>query len=239
LITNRTKLLAMGSAAIALAAAAPLFAEAQDPRMVEIVDLIRSGKNLEAVSRADAMIAGFSRAQSQPGVAYFCNREGGGVKNLVAAIGSRQSADLAPEAWCEALFAKGVAFANLGMFTEASEALAKAVAMDPTNVHFLNEFGNAQLLGGDAKGALRTFSRAQTLAQDRPADSLPNVENSDDPRAKAESARALRGMGKASHELGDLQAAQDYFEHSLEIDADSAEARTQLAEIAKERAAKR
>jgi len=205
-----------------------LSAEAQDPRMVEIVGLIRDGKQAEAVGHADAMIAQFAAAQHEPGVSYFCNRDGGGVANLGAAAGHGKKVDLAPEAWCEALFAKGFALSGLKRYDEAAQVLGQAVAMDPTNPHFLNQYGDVLRLRGDAVAAIVQYGRAFELTA------------SDDAQMPARMAnRALRGMALASESKGDLPAAQGYYEQLLRRDATDAAARAKLAEIVKARAAEK
>lgn len=207
--------------------AGPLAAEAQDPRMVEVVELIRSGKPADAVARADAMIAGFTADQHTPGVAYFCNRDRGGLANMLAALNAGRKADLAPEAWCEALFAKGFALTDMSRFGPAREALAKAVEMDPTNPHFRNQLGTVLALAGDHVGAMTQFKSAYALAS---ADGEGEA-------ATAMAARAQRGMGAASEALGDLKAAQDHYARSLELDAGNADARARLANLARRNAA--
>jgi tetratricopeptide (TPR) repeat protein len=210
---------------VAAVAGSEAGAEAQDPRMVEIVDLIRVGKRTEAVGRANAMIATFAAAQHQPGVSYFCNRDRGGVANLMVASAGGRKVDLAPEAWCEALYAKGFALTDLKRFDEAAAALAQAVAMDPSNPHFLTKYGDVLRLKGDAPAAIRLYSKAYDLAA---AEGEPG---------KAMATRALRGMALASEANGDLVAAQGYNERLLEQDAADVEARARLAEIARRRAA--
>lgn len=195
-------------------------AEAQDPRMVEVVGLIHEGKRVEAVGKADAMIAGFSAAQREPGVSYFCNRDRGGVANMMSAARQGAKVELAPEAWCEALFAKGFALTDLKRFDEAADALGKAVAMDPTNPHFRNQYADILRLRGDAKGALAQYAKAYDLGM---AD--------DGEQAGAMATRALRGMALTSESSGDLVAAQGYYEKLLARDAGDAQARRNLTAI--------
>ncbi|MEE4450431.1 tetratricopeptide repeat protein [Novosphingobium resinovorum] len=200
-------------------------AEAQDPRMVEIVGLIRDGRQAEAVGRADAMIAQFSAAQHEPGVSYFCNRDRGGVANLMTASRRGGRVDLAPEAWCEALFAKGFALTGLKRYDEAAGALVQAVAMDPSNPHFLNQYGDVLRLRGDAPAAMVQYGRAYDLSV------------SEDDEAMARMAtRALRGMALAAEHEGDLAGAQGYYEKLLQRDAGDVEARQDLVRIVKLRA---
>ncbi|MCJ2181604.1 hypothetical protein MTR62_02600 [Novosphingobium sp. 1949] len=71
---------------------------------------------------------------------------------------------------------------------EAFEALAQAVAMDPTNAFFLSELGLAQALAGQPGKALDNYRRAHRLG----------AVQADDPSMRAIDARALRGMGKAA-----------------------------------------
>lgn len=193
--------------------------------MVEIVSLIREGKGAEAVGRADAMITTFSAAQHEPGVAYFCNRDRGGVANLLAAAKAGGKVDLAPEAWCEALFAKGFALTGLKRFDEAATALAQAVAMDPTNPHFRNQYGDILRLRGDPAAALAQYGKAYDLAAADEGEA-----------AGAMAARALRGMALASEARGDWAGAQRYYERVLERDSGDADARAKLAQIVRKRA---
>lgn len=139
----RLVLLAFGPAVVSAGWSSLAFAEAEDPRMVEIVGLIQMGRPADAVDRADAMITGFAKDQSDPDTTYFCNRsplgnDRGGIGNMIAAMQQGKQVDLAPEAWCEALFAKAYALTELGRHEEAAVAIDQAVAMDPSNPHFLN-----------------------------------------------------------------------------------------------------
>jgi tetratricopeptide (TPR) repeat protein len=199
-------------------------AEAQDPRMIEIVGLIREGKRTEAIDKADAMIAGFSATQHEPGVSYFCNRDRGGVANMLAAARQGAKVDLAPEAWCEALFVKGYALTDLKRFDQAGEALGGAVAMDPSNPHFRNQYGDILRLRGDPVSAIVQYSKAYHLAiADEGEQVAPMV------------TRALRGMALASEDSGDLAAAQGYYEKLLARDSGDADARTKLAAVVRKR----
>ncbi|MFC0204784.1 tetratricopeptide repeat protein [Novosphingobium soli] len=208
-----------------LASAAGLGAEPQDPRLVEIVGLIREGRQAEAVARADAMIAGFAAEQHARDVSYYCNRDRGGVANLMGAARQGAKVDLAPEAWCEALFAKGFALTDLGRFDEAGAALSQAVAMDPTNPHFRNQYGDILRLRGDAAGAIAQYHQAYDLAAADGGEITGRM-----------ATRALRGLALASESQGDLAAAQSYYEALLQQDAQDGAARAKLADIVRRRA---
>lgn len=200
--------------------AVPLSAEAEDPRVAAIVGLIQGGRAADAVARADALIAQFAAAQQAPGVAYFCNRDRGGVANMMAASRGGAKVDLAPEAWCEALFAKGFALTELKRFAEAGKALEQAIAMDPTNPHFRNQLGDVLRLRGDGLGAAVQYQRAFALS---------SVEEGEATGAMA--VRALRGLAMVAEARGDLTAARGYYERLLERDSSDVEARAKLAEI--------
>lgn len=206
--------------------AMPLAAEAEDPRMAEIVGLIREGRAAEAVSRADALIAAFAAVQHEPGTSYFCNRDRGGIANMMAAARGGAKVDLAPEAWCEALFARGFALTDLKRFAEAGEALQQAVAMDPTNPHFRNQLGDVLRLGGDPVAASVQYEQAYALAAMDEGDAT-----------KAMAARALRGLAAAAGARGDLVAERGYYERLLERDAGDTAARAKLAELARRQSA--
>lgn len=215
-----------GAALVFFGAASGVHAEAQDPRMVEIVGLIRDGKRVEAVARADAMIATFAAVQHQAGISYFCNRDRGGLANMMAAAGAGRKVDLAPEAWCEALYAKAFALTDLKRFDEASATLAQAVAMDPTNPHFLLKSGDVLRLKGDPSAALLRYARAHDLAAAEQGEAGTTMKT-----------RALRGMALSSEAKGDLKAAQGYYERLLDIEAGDVEARAALTQIVRRQAA--
>jgi tetratricopeptide (TPR) repeat protein len=202
-------------------------AEAQDPRLVEIVGLIRDGKQADAVARADAMIAGFAAAQHEPGVAYFCNRDRGGVANLMGAAKTGAKVDLAPEAWCEALFVKGFALTDLKRFDDAASALKQAVAMDPTNAHFRNQYGDVLRLSGHPAEAIAQYDKAYALASAEAGEAMGRM-----------TLRALRGAALAAEGKGDLAAAQGYYERLLERDGGDSLARAKLADVARRQAAR-
>lgn len=209
---------------------APAWAEAEDPRVVEIVGLIRMDRPADAIDRADRLIAGFAKDQSEPGTFYFCNRsplgnDRGGIANLIAAMQQGKKVDLAPEAWCEALFAKAYALMRLERHEEAEEAIEDAVAMDPTNPHFLNQAGALALAVGKYSLAINRYGAAHGLAALSP----------DDPLVRAMDARALRGMGDAAYQLKEYNAAQEHYAASLEIESDNALVRERLAEIVTKR----
>lgn len=225
-----------GLALASLLATGPLAAEAQDPRMVEIVELIRSGKPAEAVGRADAMIAGFAEAQHEPGVAYYCNRDRGGVANLIGAAQKGAKVDLAPEAWCEALFAKAFALTDLRRYPEAAAAMAQAVAMDPSNPHFRNQYGDVLRRAGDLPLAVRQYETALRLASAEEAKA--KADGGDAGPLAAMANRALRGLAQVSVAKGDRDGALGYYQQALERDPSDTEARTGMAEVARAKAAK-
>jgi len=215
------------SGAALLAVAGLASAESQDPRLVDIVGLIRDGKQTDAVARADAMIVAFAAAQHEPGVSYFCNRDRGGVANLLGAAKTGAKVDLAPEAWCEALFVKGFALTDLKRFDDAAAALKQAVAMDPTNAHFRNQYGDILRLGGKPAEAIAQYDKAYAVASAEEGEASGRM-----------ALRALRGAALAAEAKGDLAAAQGYYEHLLERDGGDSLARAKLADVVRRQAAR-
>jgi tetratricopeptide (TPR) repeat protein len=220
----------------ALLVAGSLSAEAQDPRMVEIVELIHAGKQADAVSRADVMIAGFAEAQHEPGVSYYCNRDRGGVANLLGAMEKGAKVDLAPEAWCEALFAKAFALTDLKRYDEAATTMAKATAMDPSNPHFRNQYGDVLRLSGRYPDAAKQYGTALRLATAEEAKA--KADGGDTAAVSAMGNRALRGLAQASAARGDLAGAQDYYAKALDRDSGDSEARKGLAGLLTQKAGK-
>ncbi|HNN56714.1 MAG TPA: tetratricopeptide repeat protein [Novosphingobium sp.] len=158
---------------------------------------------------------------------YRCSINADHAKDLAASLettpGELDIVILGPD-WCTALWGKGFTLVDLGRGDQAEPFLAQSVEMAPHDAHYRNEYAEWYKSRRDWNRALLEFSLAWDVV-------------SHDPKGpdRTLAARALRGMGFAKIELGQLDEAEALFRKSLEFEPDSRAAANELEYIAQQR----
>ncbi|MBT0668559.1 diguanylate cyclase [Novosphingobium profundi] len=160
-----------------------------------------------AISAADTWLAGDSRPRR-------CV-----AANKPASVAGHAAID---DALCDAHFGRGFALIDLGRGDLAEADLRAATEMAPTNAHFANEYAELFKSRREWQVAYTQFDRAWTVAD-------KTVGGPDADLA----ARALRGMAYAKEKMGELDAAHDLIEQSLQYEPDSEAAHAQLAHVSR------
>jgi Tfp pilus assembly protein PilF len=177
----------------------------------------------QAFSRIIKHYQGRYRAKAS----FRCSINAEHAKELAASLenapGEQDIIILGPD-WCTALWGKGFTLIDLGRWNEAEPFLARSVEMAPHNAHFRNEYAEWFKSRRDWNRAFLEFSLAWDVV-------------SHDPQGpdRTLAARALRGLGFAKIELGQLDEAEALFRKSLEFEPDSRAAANELEFIAQQR----
>lgn len=139
---------------------------------------------------------------------------------MLQAANANKSAISLDGTWCSALYMRGYAETDLGRLRAAEDDYAHAIALSPSNPHFLSEMGELQSRKRDWNAALSWFHRAEA------AKAFAGPE-----RVNAEWGRALRGIGFVSVELGKLEDAEAAYRRCLEIDPKDSKAQAELGYV--------
>lgn len=213
--------------AFLIAAPAPP-AEAADPDMVQVdraADLIHGSKPAEAIALLDPLIAAQERRRASDKRRAYCARSSPeSLFYLFGAAKEKNGAVVLPQSSCYSLFLKGFALIDLNRPDEAKAWLERAVAMGPSNSHFLGELGEWYKTRHDLDQAWTYFKRASDAADISPPD-----------RKTFDRTRALRGMGWVLIERGKLDEAERLYRQCLELNPDDSHAKTELEYIADQR----
>jgi tetratricopeptide (TPR) repeat protein len=216
------------SAQSAPAPAASPAASADSQAIDRAADLIGAGKPAEAVTLLDAMIADQDKRLKGETRSVYCARSP--VESLsytVHAAREKKAAVVLPQEPCYALFLKGYALIDLNRGDEAKTWLERAVAMAPSNAHFLGELAEWYKVRKDYKTARALFQRAVDAADLSP-----------DNRKTFDKGRGLRGLGYILIEEGKLDEAAALYRQCLQLDPADERAKKQLDYIAEHRGTK-
>jgi len=226
-------------ALLAAAPAAPDPAAAQPPTAApapaaetsaidRAADLIGAGKPAEAVALLDTMIAAQEAKLKGETRQVYCARSP--VESLsytVHAASEHKAAIVLTQDSCYALFLKGFALIDLNRGDEARAWLERAVAMAPSNAHFLGELGEWYKVRKDYKTARALFQRAVDASDLSP-----------DNRKVFDKTRGLRGLGYILIEEGKLDEADSLYRQCLRLDPTDERSKKQLDYIAEHRGKK-
>lgn len=191
-------------------------------------DLIAAGKPAEAVALLDTVIAGQERERSGENRQVYCARSAAeGLVYSGAAAQAKRAAVVLPQESCYSIFLKGYALIDLNRRDEAKVWLERAVAMAPSNAHFLGELGEWYKIRKDWATARALFQRAVDASALSP-------EN----RQVFDKVRGMRGLGYILIEEGRLDEAEKIYRQCLQLDPTDERARRQLDYIAGQRAKK-
>lgn len=179
-------------------------------------DLIRRGKQAQAVKLFDQVIAHTDRQLYGDSRSRLCRAGGSAVADVSVSI---------DPAVCDAHFGKGFALIDLGRGDLAEAELGKATRMAPGNAHFANEYAELFKSRRDWQQGYEGFARAWAVVDKATTGPDAGI-----------AARALRGMGFTKAAMGQYDAAQAFYTQSLQYDPNSAIAQAELGNIARRKA---
>lgn len=196
-----------------------------DP-IAPIMEQIRAGQPAKAVMLADALIADVGPKDGAAGGSTpYCAHRGDAAGVALGAAMRRESATVYPMALCDAHFLKGFALIDLGRGDLAEVELKRAIALDPLEPHYVNEYAELYKSRREWQKSYDLFAKAWGIVDKA-------KRGVDAPVA----ARALRGMGFAKIEMAQYDEAQALFRRSQDYEPDSAAARNELEYIARKKA---
>jgi tetratricopeptide (TPR) repeat protein len=223
--------------ALALLAAAPLAqgagtapaaAEAGQAEIDRAADLIGAGKPAEAVALLDTLIADQERQRRGDSRQAYCARSPAErLAYSAAAARAKKAAVVLSENACYSLFLKGFALIDLNRSDEARTWIERALAMAPSNAHFLGELGEWYKTRRDWSMSRALFQRAVDASALSP-----------EKRRVFDRARGLRGLGYILIEEERYDAAEALYRQCLQLDPNDERSKKQLDYIAEHRGKK-
>jgi len=191
-------------------------------KLNEAATLIRSRQPQAAIDRIlDPLIAAQEAENANRKETVYCaSSPTESLYYVLQAANANKAAISLDATWCSALYMRGYAETDLGKLSAAEADYTRALALSPSNPHFLSEMGELQSRKRDWNAALSWFHRAEAAK-----------EFAGPERANAELGRALRGIGFASVELGKLDDAEAAYRRCLEIDPKDTKAQGELGYV--------
>lgn len=192
--------------------ASPVFAATdpdKDPRFAKLIadsqQLVQKGKLEAAIVDCDKIISAYrDYYEKKPQKIYCGTTSSEMLGTLLQAAVVKQDAIVLSPTWANAYFIKAYAFQELHRLREAKAALMSAVALSPTNSHYLNELGEIYELEKNWAKAKEIFRAAEENAPLSPEETRAD-----------DLARARRGMGYVYVELGQLVEAEKKYRQCL------------------------
>ncbi|MBF9150711.1 tetratricopeptide repeat protein [Novosphingobium jiangmenense] len=212
------------SACLVSLPAAAADAEMTDDQAVQLSNAIFAditrGKPAAAIEKADQLIAAFNLRQARR--AHVCAESNEQAEALARHNDREVTMELTivGAAWCDGYFAKGYAMIDLGKGKDALPWLQLAHDRAPLNAHYTNELAEWFKSQRDWTRSYGLFEEALKSAETAPGDRRPFYK-----------ARALRGMGFAKIEMGQLDEAEALFNQSLTFEPNSPAAMNELKYI--------
>ena len=202
----------------------------KDPQFARLVaeseQLARGKKSAGAVAQCDKVISAFKAHYGNERRKIYCGNTSAEVLgSLLEAAVKKQNAIVLSPTWANAYFVKGYALLELGRIPEGKAAITNAVALSPTNSHYLNELGHIYQLEKNWSKAKEAFTAAE--------DNAPL--SADETRAE-DLARARRGLGYVYVELGQLVEAEKKYRQCLATNPNDQRARDELQYVQQLRA---
>lgn len=183
-------------------------------------ELIRLGRQDQAVRLFDQVIASADKRLSGDARPHFCREDGAASRS-----GARPDGVMVDGAVCDAHFGKGYALIDMGRGDLAEGELRQATAMAPRDAHFANEYAELFKSRRDWQRSYDLFAGAWAIVDKSTAGPDAGV-----------AARALRGMGYNKAQLGQYDQAAALYEQSLRYDPGSKVAQVEMGMIAKRKA---
>lgn len=185
------------------------------------------GKQIEAISFFEKVIAGYEEAYRGEEAKLYCARwPTESLMYLLEAANTHTSAKVVSINWAYAYYLKAYSLTELGSISEAKELLGKAIALSPRNSSFISELGSIYQREKDWPRALETFRAAESAAQEV---SPPQEKNND-------LSRAWRGFGFVYVEQSKFDEAEKMYRQCLELNSADSKALNELRYIQSQRA---
>ena len=203
----------------------------QDPGMADVdhaAELIGAAKPAEAIALLDGVIAAQDKRLAAEKRQVYCARSAAETSVYTGeAARQKKAAIMLPQSSCYAIFLKGFALIDLNRSDDAKAWLERAVAMAPSNAHFLGELAEWYKIRKDWPKSRALFQRAVDASALSP-----------DNRKIFDKTRGLRGLGYILIEEGKLDAAEALYRQCLQLDPQDDRAKRQLDYIAGQRGKK-
>lgn len=193
-----------------------------DDRIDRAAQLMHDGKFADAITILDGMISEFEKAHPADSKTMVFSASNLTQTLFYSVIPATQKKNgvVVDGDWALAYFLKGFALIDLQRSEEALPFLDKAIALSPMDSQFLAERGEWYKSRKQWDKSFADFKAA--------ADASGLSEDSMKSKHKA---RALRGMGFARIEQGDLKEAEKLFKESLELEPGNSNALSELEYI--------
>lgn len=217
----QTLLIAMLGISLAGAATAtPLSSEAAGKAASSAFDDIVAGRPAVALEKSEPIIVSFEEMQASG--RYLCAQTNDQAATLRILDANKTPGKLTIVGLdhCIGYFIKGFALIDLGRASEALKWLQLAHDRAPLHANFTAELAEWYKANRQWQRAYDLFSEA--------SDSADHAAEQDRDSFKA---RALRGMGFAKIEMGDLDEAERLFKSSLKLTPDNPAAKSELEYI--------
>lgn len=211
---------ALGSAVAGAAHATPLSNEEVGKAASSAFKEVLARNPAAAVEKSEPIIASFEEMQANGRTFCAQTNEQAAMLSLLEASKAPGKVKIVGLDHCAGYFIKGFALIDLGRAPEALKWLQLAHDRAPLHAHFTNELA-------EWYKASRQWQRAYDLFSEA-SDSADNATDAD---RNAFKARALRGMGYAKIEMGDLDEAERLFKASLKLTPDNPAAKGELEYI--------
>jgi len=161
----------------------------------------------------DGILLAFEPLMRDNGFQYRCFSDEEGFRRYVDAVNAGRTVDKRPvvrvdPSYARALHLKGWIASELQDWDTARELFGRQAACRPFDPGAYAEIGYVLNKTRQSQTAYETYRRAYEIAVRYAA-------------SKSESARALRGMGCAMIDMGDLDRATDLYQRSLRIEPDN------------------
>lgn len=187
--------------------------------------MIHGGKVREGSEALDAPLQSYrQRFAGETRDIYCASSAAHTLLYMGMAASAKRSAVAVTRGWCQALFVKGYALIDLGRLDEGQRYLEQAIAMSPSNAHYLNELGFVHQKRRDWPAALETYRRA-----------VAGAALEEGAARVAEHGRALRGIGFVLVEQGKWEEAKQSYEEALRVDPKDVKSTNELRWIAENR----
>lgn len=227
-------MLALGVPALATAQSSPPSVDVQDSVQKGVPSAIRQAiaaleakQPTEALKLADPLATELEKALSGDAQVRCVDSTEGLLMETFLATASKGTTSFVAYDLCTAAFIKGFALIDLGKRREAQPHLERAATSAPDNPQFLGELAEWYKMEKNWPRAGALFTKAAEAAQDNAGENGFWLR------------RAWRGLGFVKIETGDLDGAEALFKKCLEMDANDAGAKNELAYIAQERQRRR
>lgn len=190
--------------------------------------LIGTGKPAEAIALLDPLIVRQEKNRASETRQVYCAR--GLTETLLytgAAAQEKKGIVVLHRSACYTLFLKGFALIDLKRSDEAKAYFDRALAMAPSNAHFLGELAEWHKSRRDWDAAFALFQRAEAASAFSPPDS-----------ETFDKSRAMRGQAFILVERGKLDEAEKLYRACLKLDPDDRKSKAELQYIAEQRGKK-